>query len=237
MTILLLAAEARELAGVLRRIVHSPQEGMPIRFVRVGQWGKHRLVCAADGPGSELAGNAAEVALERFKPDLIWSVGLCGALDGALAAGDVVTAAEVVDASSGERYPAGGSPVKRGDGKEWGKPIVVVSQDHVASTPAEKRRLRALGTVVEMEAAAVARVAQRAQIPFGCVKAVSDLASEGFAIDLNSARGADGRFRTSYIVWDAVRKPLKGLPELWRLNGRSRQGAENLGEFIVNCPV
>ncbi|MCX6597505.1 MAG: hypothetical protein NTV70_14180 [Acidobacteria bacterium] len=238
MTIVLIAAEARELAGVLSRVPHSPTEGMPIRFVRVGQWGKHRLICAADGPGSELAGKAAEVALERFQPDLIWSVGLCGALDDALVAGEVLTATEVVHASSGARYPAGGSPASRRNGKkETGKPIVVVSQDRVASTADEKRGLRSLGAVVEMEAAAVARVALGAQVPFGCVKAVSDLASEGFQVDLNAARGSDGRFRTSHILWDALRKPLKGLPELWRLQGRSRQAAENLGEFIVNCSI
>lgn len=238
MTVLLLAAEARELVGVLKRVAHHPVEGMPIRFVRVGQWGRHRLICAADGPGSELAGKAAEVALERFHPDLIWSVGLCGALDDALVAGEVLTATEVVHASSGTRFPAGGSPVSRSDGKkETGRPIVVVSQDRVASTAEEKHRLRSLGAIVEMEAAAVARVASRAQVPFGCVKAVSDLASEGFQVDLNAARGPDGRFRTSHILWDALRNPLKGLPELWRLNRRSQQAAENLGEFIVNCPV
>ena len=238
MTLLLIAAEARELAGVLRRVPHSPAEGMPIRCARVGQWGKHRLICAADGPGSEIAGRAAELALEKFQPDLIWSVGLCGALDNALVAGQVVTATDVVHASSRTRYPAGGSPSSRGDGKkETGKPIVVVSLDRVASTAEEKRQLRPLGEVVEMEAAAVARVASAAGLPFGCVKAVSDLADEGFHVDLNAARGADGRFQTSRILRDALRQPLKGLPELWRLNGRSRQAAENLGEFIVNCPI
>ena len=64
----------------------------------------------------------------------------------------------------------------------------IASIDHVAQTVAEKRQLRKTGAIaVEMEAAAVLERARAWKVPFYCVRAVSDRASEGFALDLNAA--------------------------------------------------
>jgi hypothetical protein len=74
-------------------------------------------------------------------------------------------------------------------------------------------------------------------VPFQCVKAVSDAAGEGFSIDLNRARGTDGRFAETRVLAQALRQPSRGLPELAMLYRRSRTGAERLGEWIGNCRV
>ena len=51
--------------------------------------------------------------------------------------------------------------------------------DHVAQTADEKRRLRAGGaSAVEMEAGGVAERARARDVPFYCVRVVTDLADE-----------------------------------------------------------
>jgi hypothetical protein len=96
--------------------------------------------------------------------------------------------------------------------------------------------LYAAGAVaVEMEAAAVAGRAKEWRMPFYCVRAVSDLALEGFALDLNEMRDEEGRFSRSRIVLRALTSPLRLFPELLRLNRNSGRAARALGDFFANC--
>jgi nucleoside phosphorylase len=230
LTIAIIAAEDFELNG-LRSRVHSiaREEGLPIRSAYRAEWRGHRLLMCANGPGFALAAVAARAAISAVSPDRIWSVGLCGGLDSRFAAGDVVTGEGVVDSATGERFDA--MPFEGIAG------VTVVSQDRVAADPLEKARLALLGGVVDMESAAVAREALAWAIPFQCIKVVSDIAREGFAINLNRARDAEGRFATTLVLAEALRRPVRGIPELASLYRRSRAGAERLGDWIGNCRI
>jgi len=219
--VLLVGAEAFEFAELLRRFEHRPPPEAVVRFARMGQFKDRELVVVADGPGPQRARYAVREALKRVRPSEIWSIGICGALDPGLRRGDVVIASNVVDRATGERLDAGPGDVS------------VVSQDRIASTVEEKRRLREYGVAVEMEAAAVAREARDRGIPFRCYKAVSDTAGEEFGLDLNRSRDDDGRFRPARIVWSALSNPIAGIPELFRLHRHSRAASDALGEFLV----
>src|SRR5207248_4056081 len=102
----------------------------------------------------------------------VYSIGFCGALVESLRVGDIVVAGEVRNGA--RSYPASaprGLPAT----------AIVASIDHVALTAAEKSNLRATGaSVVEMEAAGVARAAEDLGVPFYCIRAVSDMADENF---------------------------------------------------------
>jgi adenosylhomocysteine nucleosidase len=162
-----------------------------------------------------------ERALAR-KPDVdrILSIGFCGALDPALRIGDIVVSGEV---------PKGlGASFVQGD---------VVSVDRVAITARDKRDLRAAtgAAVVEMESAAVAQKAREWDVPFGCVRVVSDAAGEDLPLDFNRYRDADGRFERTRIVLAALGRPFTVLPGLVRLDRHCRRASERLGEFLANC--
>jgi adenosylhomocysteine nucleosidase len=150
----------------------------------------------------------------------ILSVGFCGALDPALRIGDIVVSGEV---------PKGvGASFVRGD---------VISVDRVAVTAREKGDLRAAtgAAVVEMESSAVARKAREWDVPFGCVRVVSDAAGEDLPLDFNRYRDADGRFERARIALAALGRPFTVLPGLVRLDRHCRRAAEQLGEFLANC--
>jgi len=217
-TWLMVAAEAREFEGILKRAGDVRPLAWPgAAFSRQAAWKDSRWFLIANGPGPRLV----ERALER-RPDVerILSIGFCGALDPALRIGDIVVSGEV---------PGGlGASFVRGD---------VVSVDRVAITVRDKRDLRAAtgAAVVEMESAAVAQKAREWDVPFGCVRAVSDAAGEDLPLDFNLYRDADGRFERTRIALAALGRPFTVLPRLVRLDRHCRRAAERLGEFLANC--
>ena len=230
MTIAIIAAEDFELNGLRERVsAIQREEALPIRFAYRAVWRGHQLILCANGPGFALAAEATKAVIAAESPERIWSVGLCGGLASRFDLGDVVTGETVIDAQSGDSFDA--LPFDGFTG------VRIVSQDRVASNPAEKARLAGLADVVDMESAAVAREATANGIPFQCVKAISDTANEGFAIDLNRTRRSDGRFSATRVLAEALRRPLRGLPELATLYRRSRVGAQRLGDWIGNCRV
>jgi len=214
----MVAAEAREFEGILKRAGAVRPLPWPCAvFSREAAWKGSRWFLIANGPGPRLV----ERALAR-KPDVdrILSIGFCGALDPALQIGDIVVSGEV---------PKGvGASFVRGG---------VVSVDRVAVTARDKHDLRAStgAAVVEMESAAVARKAREWDVPFGCVRVVSDAAGEDLPLDFNRYRDADGRFERTRIALAALGRPFTVLPGLVRLDRDCRRAAERLGEFLANC--
>lgn len=223
--ILVVAAENFEFAGILRRSRTVEKADWGIRFSRVAELNGMRLLLAAHGPGSKLAGIAADAVHSRAAVDAIVSTGLCGGLEPELCVGDIVVATEV-NGSTTQR-PFTSLPHRTGK---------VLSLDRVAVTSVEKARLHETGaSVVEMEAQALAERAKLWQVPFYCVRSVSDSAAEEFLLDLNAVRDTEGRFRRGLIVLKTVIRPFTLVPELLRLKRNSERAADSLGEFVANC--
>lgn len=228
---LLVAADRREFAGILRHSKKLCIFQWSLDFACKAEFCGREVLLVANGPGPALVTRAVEVASNRSQFDLLVSVGLCGGLAPDLAASEIFVARVVQDAVGGEVFecvlPASAPPYECG---------CVISQDRVAVTLAEKRALRANGAdVVEMEAGAVARQAVLLGMPFACVRVISDTADEDFTLDLNTMRTADGHFSQIRIVMAALTRPVRLVPELLRLQRRSKQAALALGDFLANC--
>ncbi|MBC8166357.1 MAG: hypothetical protein H7Y20_10845 [Bryobacteraceae bacterium] len=174
------------------------------------------------GAGPRLA--AAAVAQAGTGFDAVLSTGMCGALDPELGIGDVFVATEV-----------NGSPAGLPDTQEPYRSGPLVSVDRIVGTVAAKRELFVAGySAVEMEAGAVLESARRMNVPFYCIRSVSDTAAEEFCVDLNAARDREGRIRVSRILTQALRRPAI-LPELLRLRRNAETAARALGAFIATC--
>lgn len=93
---LLVAADRREFAGVLKRLA-AKQLDWPLEFSAAVEKDGRRWILTAHGPGG-LAARAAEISLDREPNiDLLISTGLCGALDPTLEIGDIVEETMTVD--------------------------------------------------------------------------------------------------------------------------------------------
>lgn len=165
---------------------------------------------AGNGDGFVMVANGpgarlVEMALsKRIDVDGMISTGFCGALDPSLRVGDIARD--------------------------------LCSIDRVAVTAAEKRELRnATGAAaVDMESAAVAKIAAAWSVPFRAIRAVSDAAGEDMPLDFNLYRDAEGRFSRTRIALAAMKRPFTAVPALLRLDRNCRTAAESLGNFFAD---
>jgi adenosylhomocysteine nucleosidase len=161
-------------------------------------------------------------------PDAILSTGYCGALAESMGVADIFIANRVVAPEADEAFDARSV-------KSEQIPGTLVSVDRVATTAGEKSELHRQGyAAVEMEAAGVAHLARERDLPFYCVRAVSDRAAESLPLDLNEFRDQDGRFRKTAIAAAAMRSPSVAK-NLIRLDRQCRAASEALGEFLATC--
>jgi nucleoside phosphorylase len=229
MRLLVVASESFEFAGLVARSTAVKRPAIGAGWARTARLGGHELLLVANGAGTDHATAALKVALRGFQAEALASIGLCGALSPELKPADIVVATEVIHNEI--RYPT--APLHCGGPHTLG---VVRTIGHIAQTAEEKRLLQSTGALaVDMEAGAVAAGAKAAGLPFFCIKAVSDLATETLANDLNSALRPDGHFDTIKILGSTLRHPLTRVPELLRLWRRSTRAADSLGDFFADC--
>jgi adenosylhomocysteine nucleosidase len=230
-TVLFVAGDAREFAGLQRRVPELRRLDWPLDYAASLADGARRWILTANGMGPALAREAVREAGQRVLLDRMVSTGFCGALDPALRPSEVFIAREVLVPDTGGRFDATPPP---GASRRAG---VMLSGDRVIQTAAEKAYLRrATGaSAVDMESHAVAEAARHRGSPFHCVRVVSDTAAESFALDFNSARGPSGRLSTPKLAWSALRQPTVCVPELIRLARRCARAADELGAFLADC--
>jgi adenosylhomocysteine nucleosidase len=223
------AAERREFDGMLERVERVTKLDWPLRFARMAWVNGEPIVLVANGPGPKLAGGAVETARKHQELRGLVSTGFCGALNPALKPCDIFVATEVLGVAHALSVPCSHSCERLKIGK-------LLSIDRVVSTAKEKTDLHQSGAdAVEMEAAAVAAKASQWNLPFFCVRVVTDTAAESFPLDFNRMRDADGRFSRIKILTAALRRPGSVVPGLLRLNKRCKDASQALGDFIVDA--
>jgi adenosylhomocysteine nucleosidase len=220
------AAERRELDGLLVHLNEVVKPDWPLDFVRVGRLNGRPVVLVANGPGPKLAGDAVDVVKQNQSMDGLISTGFCGGLEPSLQVCDIFVATEVVGVAPAAT-PASPRSFKTGK---------LLSIDRVVSTVQEKTQLGKGGAdAVEMEASAVAARAKTYEIPFYAVRVVTDTCEESFPLDFNQLRSGDGHFSRARIVGAALRKPARLFPELIKLNKRTKRASEALGDFLADA--
>lgn len=221
--VVIIAAMERELAPLVRGWKKATLSSGDRKFTVFESDGAIAVIA---GIGCRNAEQAARAAVQQYRPALLISAGLAGALIRSLKAGSVFTPSVVVDAADGAEYRcvADSNHVSGG---------ILVSSGEIAGAQAKSELVtRFHGLVVDMEAAGVAKVAQQEQIGFRCVKGISDEAD--FAMP-TMARfiAADGSFQSGrFAAWAAVR------PWQWarvaELAANSRRATAALCERLRN---
>jgi adenosylhomocysteine nucleosidase len=214
----IVAALEREVRPLIRgwRVSEKDHAGRRFRFFE-----KDQCVLVCGGIGGEAARRAAEAIAALYAPLQIYSAGFAGALDPKLKVGDALLPHRIVDAGDGSS-----AIVARGQG-------VLVTFGSVAS-PEQKRKLRESysADAVDMEAAAVARVAELHGADFAALKVISDASDFTFP-ELDRFIDAEGKFREGRFAWHVTLRPW-----LWssvvRLARNSNQASRILCEQLAN---
>jgi len=223
------------------RRVFRPQQ----RFAGAPCWAKFcgpawlSVLVLETGVGPLRTERAARWLLDRpklgkvaYHPKLVLSAGFCGALQDGLRVGDVVVATEVVN-GAGDCWPTtwpGELPPGR-----WQPPLQrgrLLSVNRLVSTPEQKLSLGLEhgALAVDMEAATLAQWCRRMEVPFGCVRAVSDEATMRLSPRLVSLVST-GRVSPWRLPLALAAAPTL-LGEVWRLAKNTRVAAEQLGKAV-----
>jgi adenosylhomocysteine nucleosidase len=225
MKLLFVAAARMEYTGILSHLQSPHGVDLDLDWAHSGRLAEHEVLLVANGAGSACAAKATDKGFLCRRPDAIISTGFCGALEPNLDIGEIICATRVNGYSA--HTVKGSTAARQG---------IVRCLDHIAQSSTEKAALRAAGAcAVEMEALGVAERAELWGVPFYCVRAVTDLAGENLANDLNSALRSDGHFDTIQVLTGALRQPAVRIPELLRLRRRAVQAARSLGDFFADC--
>jgi adenosylhomocysteine nucleosidase len=180
-------------------------------------------IAACAGAGQPAA-TRAFAAIEDGGPiDLVFSVGWAGALNAQVVSGAAFNVAGVIDARTGERFRC-----DAGAGDRW----LVTSP--IVANEAEKRRLASAykADLVDMEAAAIARLAQMRGIPFYAIKGVSDGFTDKLP-DFNRFIRPDGQFDLTGMVLFSILRPWY-WPSLMRMGENSRKASLGLRESLLD---
>jgi adenosylhomocysteine nucleosidase len=192
-TVAIIAALPREIARLVRG-VRADAEALRhgIHLYRID----HAIVVAA-GMGAARAAIAVGAALAAAPVTTLISAGLAGACSPELRAGEAAEANLVIDAKTGERFAP----------ENHGQPgYTLVTTEAIASVQ-EKARLATAyrASLVDMEAATVARLASAHGFGFRAIKGISDEHDFELA-SLARFAGKHGSFRTSaFALHTAVR--------------------------------
>jgi adenosylhomocysteine nucleosidase len=216
----IIAAMPGELKPLVAGWPHSTRDGIHFWAQRNEE---EEWIAACAGAG-QAAATRAFAAIEAGGPiDLIFSVGWAGALRAEIAAGSAHNVAGVIDVRTGERFNC-----DAGAGELW-----LATSPKVAPY-SEKRRLTSTyqAALVDMEAAAIARLAAMRSIPFYAIKGVSDGFNERLP-DFNPFLDPDGRFRLLPFVFSSLIRPWY-WPALLRMGENSRRASQNIAESLRN---
>ena len=165
-----IAALPREVASLVARRGWRADTKLLSRGIHLFEH-EHAIVACA-GMGTNRASLAVEAALSLSPASQLISVGWAGACSNHYHVGEIIRPNVVVDVKTGERY----FTEEPSEGKRGQEVIVTVAQ------PASVQQKKRLGVdyyaaAVDMEAAAVGRLARANELPFYAIKAVSDEAA------------------------------------------------------------
>jgi adenosylhomocysteine nucleosidase len=203
----------------------------PVKIVR-GRIGDYDILASTAGMGAAAVTRACEAVLAASSPsapvETLISIGYAGSLSCGLRPPDACAIREVIDDTTGERFPTDPLP---DPAPVPIKPQRLVTLDRVAN-PEAKRRLaeQYQATLVDMEAAAVARFAVAHNLRFICFKSVTDGPNDRLP-DFGRFTTPEGQIRVpSLMAWALVHPPYWG--PLRRLGQNSRQAAQELSNFV-----
>jgi len=214
----IVAAFPGELKPLVHGWPHSSRNGVDFWAQRDAE-DEWIASCAGTGQG---AATRAFAGIEDGGPiDLVFSIGWAGALRGGLPPGTAHNVAGVIDIQTGERFNCDAEA-----GEVW-----LVTSPRVCDEE-EKRRLASTyrAGLVDMEAAAIARLAAMREIPFYCIKGVSDGLTAKLP-DFNRFISPDGEFQVGRLVLFSILRPWY-WPALLAMGENSRKASQRIAESL-----
>jgi len=197
------------------------EEAAPFQKVAAAQAASILLT----GIGRQNAEKSVRDFLAKNSPELVLTCGFAGGLNPELKLGGVLFESGKRKAESGnleEQLLAAGA-----------KPARFFCADRIATTVAEKRKLRdeTGADAVEMESAAIHAVCAERGIPCATVRVISDTANENLPLDFNALAKPDKNLDFGKLFLAIAKSPGK-VGALMELQKKTKFAAEQLANVL-----
>jgi len=201
------------------------EEAVAFRKIAAGKAGVAMLMV---GIGRQNAEAAIRKYLATNAPELVLTCGFAGGLDPDLKIGEVVFDVPAQTRSESPHVVSYKQLVEAG-----AKPAKFFCADRIATTVAEKKKLRAEtgADVVEMESAAIRAVCAERGIRCITVRVISDTAEEDLPLDFNALSKPDKSLDFGKLAWAIAKSPGK-IGALMALQKKTSLAAQRLAEVL-----
>jgi adenosylhomocysteine nucleosidase len=214
--IAILAALQREVAPLVRNWA-AP---VVTRADGTSLWENDHAIVVCAGMGRERVTRAFALAESRGPLDSVISVGYAGALRSGMRSDRVYWPAVVIDDATGERFAC-----------EDGQGILVTADHAVGRDEKPKLADKWQADLVDMEAAAVARLAKLRALPFRSLRAISDQVDDRLP-DLSRFTNPQGGFQSaSFAMYVALHPWL--IPTTIRLGQQSTRASQAIAQALL----
>src|ERR1035437_2868358 len=194
------------------------EEAAPFHKIAAGRPGIFTVIV---GIGRQNAEKSVRSFLNSASPELVLTCGFAGGLNPDLKLGDVVF--EIGNRRDEFHESQTENETKDLNGDSWNsslrekllaagaKPAKIFCADRIATTVAEKKKLRdeTGADSVEMESAAIHAVCRERGIPCVTVRVISDPANEDLPLDFNALAKPDKSLNFGKLAWAIAKSPWK----------------------------
>jgi adenosylhomocysteine nucleosidase len=184
--------------------------------------------CRSRGDETQIKEKLASPHVVSYEPDLVLTCGFAGGLNPDLKLG------EVIFELSEPQLPSANSQLQAQLLASGAKPAKIFCADRIATTVAEKKKLRAEtgADAVEMESAAIHTICRECGIPCATVRVISDTASEDLPLDFNALSKPDKNLDYGKLFLAIAKSPGK-IPALMQLQKKTKFASENLADVLA----
>jgi nucleoside phosphorylase len=209
----IVSALEREISGLVKGWERCGIDGLKSKCWRQGEF-----IAAVLGMGWDNAFEGTKVVIEAFRPELVTSIGYSGSLKSELTVGSVFVPAQVIGFKTGVTHQTG-----------FGRGTLVSVAGVAGLREKQAIATQCAAWAVDMEAAAVAEVAQACGVRFAAIKSISDGVDD--EMDFVGEFLRPNGFKTgAFLAHVALRPKLWGA--LAKLAGNTQRAAESLTEAL-----
>jgi adenosylhomocysteine nucleosidase len=196
------------------------EEAAPFRKIAAG---KGAISISLTGIGRQNAEKSLREFLPTHSPKLVLTCGFAGGLNPELKLGEVVFEPLTLNTQLSIRLLASGA-----------KPAKIFCADRIATTIAEKKKLRAEtgADAVEMESAAIHAICRERGIACATIRVISDTANEDLPLDFNLLSKPDRNLDFGKLFLAIAKTPGK-IGALMQLQKKTKFAAEQLADVLA----
>lgn len=246
--ICILGAVREEISGIRRQMTVHQQTKLGKADVWSGSWEGRPIVLVRTGIGKIRARDALSQVQGKFRPAMIVSIGYAGGADPRLRVGDLLVADKVLELPSADDGKSGNPPpleipidphlLRQAPREIPSLPASIfsgglITVGEVVHDPKLKHEIGIQYSVlaIDMETAALARVAREKNLPFLSIRSITDTASQEL-FDVSSFLEKDGEISRLKAGWYVLTHPAS-LKSLKNLKDHAQLATRSLTDFLA----